>query len=183
MYQKKRNIGLSNGRKVQFAEGFGATVTSYKFPKKREALQKGGKKLAPLNNSPAPPTMSSGSPRTSDISLPSISERRASNSKSPPQLPERRFSLSMSKEKKAELLSALKEQKLNIERRSTNPLPQDGRGSFPHSIDASYSKESDDFVDNLTKQKMNLQLKSVTERLSEVYIETRYVLIDGMNTI
>lgn len=165
MYRKKRNTNLSNDRKVKFADG--VTVASYKLQKKGE--QKGSKKMTPLNNPTLPPLMSSGSPVTSDISLPSITERRASNSKSPPQVPERRFSLTMSKEKKAELLSALKEQKLNNERKSINPsLPQDTRGPFPHPVDASYSKESDDFVDNLTKQKMNLQLKSITERLSEV---------------
>jgi hypothetical protein len=154
MYNRGRRgtaSSFSSGRKVQFADGgagLSAAVTSFKL-KKNEAPLKGSKKLVPLQHSPAnlplPPQPSQS--LIEDVNLPPVvQERRASILKSPP---EKRFSVSMSKEKKAELLASLKEQRILNERKP--------------------SIESDDFVDNLSKQKINLQLRSVTERITEVY--------------
>lgn len=164
---------MIGGRKVQFEDG--ATVTSFKLPRKEGVYQQGiagSKKLIPLHNSPVPPPMAAP-PSNEDLNLPSIMPERM---KSPPTpVPERRFSVTMPKEKKAELLTALKEQRLpSNERRQTVAVPGGSaeirqlphyQGSKSFSIEHS---ESDDFVDNLTKQKMNLQLKSVTDRISEV---------------
>lgn len=193
---RRRNTSLStNSRKVQFDEGgsLSATDTSFKLPNRGEVIQKGktgSKKLVPLPHSPVPPPLDSPpfeSEKDEDISLPSISDRRTSlvggpcgKSLQSLWIPERRFSVSMPKEKKAELLSALKEGRIpqNYDRRMSllsqvavgsrqSSQPHD-KASFSFSVEGSYSRESDDFVDNLTKQKMNLQLKSVTDRISGV---------------
>lgn len=184
MYRRRRNTSLSSaGRKVQFVEsGLSATGTSFHVPQKENGLQKGATgvtKLTPLHSSPAPPLLDSPPQEDSDdISLPSISDRKvALGSNSAPWAPEKRFSVTMPKEKKAELLSALKEQRLPQSDRKHSlsgsrqslSLPQD-RASFSFSIDGSCSRDTDDFVDNLTRQKMNLQLKSITERMFEVKI-------------
>lgn len=192
MYRtRRRNTSLSSGRKVQFADGsLSATVTSYRLPNRDEVYKKdkkgitGNKKLIPLHNSPDPPPMAVP-PSNDDINLPLILDRRASSMKSTPS--ERRFSVTMPKEKKAELLTALKEQRLpSYERKQSVTTPGGSRQSLTlHdrtlSIDATYSSESDDFVDNLTKQKMNLQLRSVTERISEVCIvAVKAAIVEGL---
>lgn len=181
MYRRRRNTSLSSSRKVQFVEGgLRATGTSFKVPKREDAFQKGtagSTKLVPLPNSPAAPTLDSPPlepEKNEDISFPSISDRKNSLVSTPASwTPESRFSVSMPKEKKAELIWALKEQRqslstqVGVGSRQSLSIPQDR-------IDGSCSRETDDFVDNLTKQKMNLQLKSVTDRMSEVNVFVQY---------
>ena len=89
---------------------------------------------------------------------------------------ERRISLSLPKEKKAPLLlSRERRQSLSDRRQSltsqaggkrqSDGAPSDAGGLSCTSSQASYT---DDFVDNLTKLKLNLQLKGVTDRMFEV---------------
>ena len=84
------------------------------------------------------------------------------------------------REKKGEFLSTLKDHKQLLtttmlaqpnERKTSVTTTQGGMSLVQEfSMDGSFSRESDDFVDNLTKQKMNLQLKSVADRMYEVCV-------------
>lgn len=191
MYRKR---APSFSRKVKFSGDFNASGEPFNIPKKGDAIppkgKTGTKKLTPLPHSPVPPPFEPPFSAESDGDeggsiLPPVSDRRASfagfsdTTKSSLWPPERRYSVAMPKEKKVELLSALREQSENAHRLSISSqggmtkeslslsLPRD-RASLSTSVEGSYSHDSDEFVDNLTKQKMNMQLKSITDRMFEV---------------
>lgn len=95
---------------------------------------------------------------------------------------ERRISLSLPKEKKAPLLSSSSREKRHSisERRQSITSQTGGKGAGSDtgglSCTSSQASYGDDFVDNLTKLKLNLQLKHVTDRMFEVnLIVTNYI--------
>ncbi len=86
--------------------------------------------------------------------------------------PERRMSLSLPKEKKPlkERRGSLSERRQSISSQSGGKKPGDVTPNEAGvlSITSSQASYTDDFIDNLTKQKLNLQLKGVADRMFEV---------------
>ena len=181
MFGKKRKVSYDR-RKVKFEDGH---VLTQKHFYKNEAASKGGsskRKLimeGPSTSVNFEDASIEEKDARDDPRRGSIDSRRYSiSSEVSERKHERRVSLSLPKEKKIPLKErrpSLSERRQSISSQSGGKTSNEAGGLSCTSSQASYT---DDFINNLTKQKLNLQLKGVTDRMYEVCILSNLSISD-----